>query len=637
MATQSNPLLPYDPNAAQPLDSGSAAGADSAAAAGPQLPPITAPPRMSIPEQPSAGTGPQLLPGAKGTNLGVASYLGESLLKGIMQGRERYQQMQAYKAQRLSNGLQYNYQTLANNYLALIKSGADPKSPEVQKADLQQRTAYQSLMQMRGNFIMGQDGKSKKKKGQDDQDPMQMFMSSDPKTKMKGAYLLQMKMFQGGVGTPANAAALPYTTPEYQAQKKLMSSQQTLSQGNVDDKLQLRNLEMADTSKMTPEQKSAHEQQVQGLRDRLGEAASGYKQTEKILKTWVGPDNKEHALKQRANGEEYEEILGDVRQAPGLTSRESDTTSTDNFGNVTHSQTVRKPLIGAPAGASTTPTTTAAGHTQTPTAAAGSSPAASAPAPASTHKPAAQPPSPAGLPKLDADGHIPAGHANPNITEAANQLLDGTDKDKLPMKAREPAAALARKYGWEQGKFTPKEQVMLNESSTFLKSAMTDPSLAALDAPFTDRLQLAQALKAPDKEGLTGSVLTLASAQNLDPQQVAFVQMYNQLVGTVSGMSQLVRSGRATEATIERLKAELPNPLTTKDSADAKKRIQRLMKEIDVAKQKGTFESGARRNPNANAPADNATATPASSAPTTGSKSIDEQIMEAARGQSSNN
>jgi hypothetical protein len=68
------------------------------------------------------------------------------------------------------------------------------------------------------------------------------------------------------------------------------------------------------------------------------------------------------------------------------------------------------------------------------------------------------------------------------------------------------------------------------------------------------------------------------------------MRLYNQLVGTISGLGQLVRSGRVTEATIERLKSELPNPVTTKDSADARIRIKRLLKEIDVALQKGTFE-----------------------------------------------
>lgn len=192
---------------------------------------------------------------------------------------------------------------------------------------------------------------------------------------------------------------------------------------------------------------------------------------------------------------------------------------------------------------------------------------------------------------LDADGHIPAGTGNPQLTEAANQLLDGQDvgKLKLPTKDVMAASALARKYGWEQGKFTPKEQVMLKEATTFLTSARDDKALKALDGDFLSRMQLAQVAKTPDKEGFIGKGLSLAAAQNMTEDQKNFIQMYNQLVGTISGLAQLVRSGRATEATIERLKAELPNPVTTKDSADAKQRIQRLLKEVDVALQKGSF------------------------------------------------
>jgi hypothetical protein len=164
---------------------------------------------------------------------------------------------------------------------------------------------------------MGNDSgkKSKKSKGGDQgagEDPMQMFMSADPKTKMKGAFLLQQRMFQN-VGTPANANARQYLTPEYQAQRKLMQSQQTLTQANVDDKLALRDLEMTDISKMTDAEKSAHAQKLQSLRDRVGEAASGYKQTEKIIQKKITPDNHQWAQYQSADGKTDWRDEGEVR------------------------------------------------------------------------------------------------------------------------------------------------------------------------------------------------------------------------------------------------------------------------------------------------------------------------------------
>lgn len=192
---------------------------------------------------------------------------------------------------------------------------------------------------------------------------------------------------------------------------------------------------------------------------------------------------------------------------------------------------------------------------------------------------------------LDPSGHIPEVSAvNPQVREAANQLLDGADKDKLPAKVRMPASELARKYGWSQGKFTPKEQVMLRESTTFLEEASkNDLALSALDEGVTSRAQLSLITQNPDKQGFIGRTLSTTAAKNMSPNQAEFIRMYNQLVGTISGLGQLVRSGRATEATIERLKSELPNPVTTKDSADAKLRLQRLLQEVNVAMQKGTF------------------------------------------------
>jgi hypothetical protein len=176
------------------------------------------------------------------------------------------------------------------------------------------------------------------------------------------------------------------------------------------------------------------------------------------------------------------------------------------------------------------------------------------------------------------------------VTEGARQLMAGQDVNKLPVNIRERSAALARQYGWDQGKFTPKELLLVNESATFLQDGLRSKALSALDANFLQRYKLQQAMQNPDKEGYVGRGLTLEAARNLDPAQREFMRLYNQLVGTISGLGQLVRSGRITERTIERLKAELPNPYNTASSADARARIRRLLKEIAVAKQRGTFD-----------------------------------------------
>lgn len=311
MSTQTNPVwserLPkapstYDPNNPTPYTA-------------PEPPPIQAPPQLPA-EQTQQPKAPAVA--RSGGGLATAAFGLDSILKGYMRGREQAQQKQAYKAQQLSNGLRYAYETAAANYVDLIRQGKSPDDPEVQKADAAQKAAYTALTQMQGNWIKNAAGiKQKKSKGSDsgsgDQpDPMQLITSNDPKQKMYGAWLLQQRLLQQGV-TPANAAARQYLTPEYQAQRKLYQSEQTLTQGNVDDKLALRNLEMTDTSKMTPEQKNEHEQKVQALRDRISEATTGYSQKEKIIDKKTTSDNHQWVLWQEPSGKTRWEDQGEQR------------------------------------------------------------------------------------------------------------------------------------------------------------------------------------------------------------------------------------------------------------------------------------------------------------------------------------
>lgn len=305
----------------------------------------------------------------------------------------------------------------------------------------------------------------------------------------------------------------------------------------------------------------------------------------------------------------------------GLIGTES--VSKDQFGNVTI--TVRKPLVPGPGGAGpgahgkpaggapASGAAPAAGGAGTPAGAPVTTPAPKTPpsAPAATGaRPgaAAQPPAAKGPAQdsnnsysewgLSADGTIPAtkeAGGNEQVRELAQRLLDGEDINKLPMKGRTPASELARKYGWSQGKFTPKEQVLLRESTTFLKQAAADEEyLKSFDGGFFSRMKAGQTALSPDKEGYIGRGLSTLAAEHLSEREAHSIEVNNQLVGTISGLSQLVRSNRATEATIDRLKAELPNLLTTKDSKHAKARLQRLLNEVNVAMEKGTFTGTAQ-------------------------------------------
>src|SRR6185369_13596747 len=143
----------------------------------------------------------------------------------------------------------------------------------------------------------------------------------------------------------------------------------------------------------------------------------------------------------------YDPISGAVYSVqPGAYQRGAlprETLTKDQFGNQTIS--ISTPLIPG----ATTPgePSKSTGTKSLPSLSGGKKPVASA-------KPATLPP----VGGLDQNGHIPPTSAvNNQVREAANQLLDGKDIDKLPTKVRMPAAEIARSYGWEQGKFTPKE------------------------------------------------------------------------------------------------------------------------------------------------------------------------------------
>lgn len=258
------------------------------------------------------------------------------------------------------------------------------------------------------------------------------------------------------------------------------------------------------------------------------------------------------------------------------------TVSTDPFGVTT---TTKSTLQRRPAGATT-------GTQVTPSAGASTGATVKQPKPVGTQRKELQ--SKIGQPRqLDSQGHIPAeAHVNPNLREAANNLLDGMAVKDLPIPQKDKGAAeaLAKQYGWKgQGMFTPRDMLLVRESTASLQQlSQADDALSVLDDS-SSRLKLAQVLQNPDKRGIIGQSIQTLAAANLTENEQKFVTLYNQAVGRISGLSQLVRSGRATEAQIERLKQELPNPATTASSQHAKDKLKQIQSEIDIALQKGQF------------------------------------------------
>ena len=186
--------------------------------------------------------------------------------------------------------------------------------------------------------------------------------------------------------------------------------------------------------------------------------------------------------------------------------------------------------------------------------------------------------------QLDKTMHIPYyAKMNPMIKAAANQLLDGMDIEKLPMptKDKEAVAIVASQYGWRQGLFTPKEKLLLREAKKYLNASLKDPALKVLDNS-NSRLKIENIIKAskPDSSFLRDII---ANKWGLSKDEQKFLRLYNQLSGTISGLGQLTRGGRTTEAAVNRVLAELPNAIQSQNAEDAKYRINRLLDEINVA------------------------------------------------------
>ena len=185
------------------------------------------------------------------------------------------------------------------------------------------------------------------------------------------------------------------------------------------------------------------------------------------------------------------------------------------------------------------------------------------------------------LPPLDENGHIPAGVGNDLIRQAANGILDGRDpKEFGNPKVQTAALALVDKFvpGYSRGAFTPKEKVQFGVAMHFLDQLKNSDSLSVLDN-VVSREKIARAMKAPEHM----SMLDRIAAYSLSPKEAEFVRFFNQARGTVAGLSQITRSGRATNSQVSTIAQELPNVFQSSSSDDAKKRVEQLLKEADIA------------------------------------------------------
>lgn len=208
------------------------------------------------------------------------------------------------------------------------------------------------------------------------------------------------------------------------------------------------------------------------------------------------------------------------------------------------------------------------------------------------------------LPPLDENGHIPDGVGNPQVRQFANDLLDSKDVKDIPAKARAAAEAMARPYGWEQGKFTPKELSQIQQSSALLSRMVSDPKDDPQSlSPIVDKVFSENSLKrglisarihgTGPKTPTEGATQALQNSIALSSDDIQFIQLYKQMIGRIQGLSQLTRgSNRQSEQAVQRMISELPDPVMVSTPAEARNAFALVQNELDIALQKKEWGGG---------------------------------------------
>lgn len=324
-ATTSNPPG-YDPNNPAPY-----------VAPTPSAPPeITAPPPSPLAQGDPNASGRQPVFGTgKMATAGSIAYIGDSILRGAMQGRERAQQMRVIKAKKLMDGFKYakdqadaqildmvqkpELQSAIQKRQKLISSKNPEDATALTDADKKilseydnavnaSNAAWQGLNQLQGQYLFGgEQKKGKGKKGQQDsEDPMAMAASNDPETKLRGIFLVRQKL-----GNPVQYQVRDLLS-KLEQQRPGLEHQQTMA------KLQSRfdTLNAIPDANLTPEQRTEKADVVRQIEAQKEAAAPYGKNLDKKQSTFVGADNKEHIIWQRPDGSTYETVSGGEVRAP---------------------------------------------------------------------------------------------------------------------------------------------------------------------------------------------------------------------------------------------------------------------------------------------------------------------------------
>lgn len=279
-----------------------------------------------------------------------------------------------------------------------------------------------------------------------------------------------------------------------------------------------------------------------------------------------------------------------------LTPTETKGSSVDPFGNVTTHTSIRRPLLNlgnglSPSGATPSPRVAVPGAPATRPGASpalGGQPAAHAPS-ATTGDEKETPLNIGTYKGLAPNGEIPARPGmNPQVVAFANDILAGRDVQKIPTKARALAESMARAYGWKgQGSLTPAQQMQIEQVDNSL-AALSDPRYLKLFDSTLGKLKMSMIPLDPTGEGGFAGLKAALGRGSISKDQAEYMDTLTRLRGVIGGIRGFTGANNSN-ATADRLLAELPNFTNTKDSADAKFKLEKLRQEVSIIKRLGYF------------------------------------------------
>jgi hypothetical protein len=202
------------------------------------------------------------------------------------------------------------------------------------------------------------------------------------------------------------------------------------------------------------------------------------------------------------------------------------------------------------------------------------------------------------------DGNIPESalgstvngiRVTPPIMQAANALIDQGDANKINPRLRYLAINLARKYGWKgQGSLTPAQQMQLEQVDSSLKGLYNLQTLKLFDDPVKSTLMAYFPID-PKAEGGLEAVLQKMARRGVPEPYRDYLAKLIRLRGVMTAIRGFTGANNSN-ATADRMLAELPNFNNTNDSHEAALKLQQLMAEVSIIKRMGFYLDDAQAN-----------------------------------------